>query len=88
MFNGLNMSLGNLSLLSNAKTRSISPENYTGEKGKGAMATEGTGAKCARELGRGWKISPSVVIRRALRSTLPISRVRGGSSRCPVDAVG
>ena len=26
------------------------------------MATEGTGAHCARDLGRGWKISPSVVI--------------------------
>ena len=26
------------------------------------MATEGTGAKAARDLGRGWKISPSVDI--------------------------
>ena len=26
------------------------------------MATEGTGAECARDLGRGWKISPSVRI--------------------------
>ena len=63
MFNGLNMSLGNLSLLSNAKNRSLSAENFTGEKGKGAMAVEGTGAKCARDLGRGWKISPSVVVK-------------------------
>lgn len=39
MFNGLNLSLGNLSRLSNAQTRSISPENFTGEKGKGGMAT-------------------------------------------------
>lgn len=61
-FNGLGMNLGNLSLLSNAKTRSISPENFTGEKGKGGMATEGTGAGCARDLGRGWKISPSIHI--------------------------
>ena len=60
MFNGLGMNLGNLSLLSNAKTRSISAENFTGAKGKGGMATEGTGANCARELGQGWKISPSV----------------------------
>jgi len=58
MFNGLNMSLGNLSLLSNAQTRSISAENMTGEKGKGGMATEGTGAEAARNLGQGWKISP------------------------------
>jgi len=61
-FNGLEMSLGNLARLSHAKSRSISPENFTGEKGKGGMATEGTGANRARELGRGWKISPSVWI--------------------------
>lgn len=61
-FDGLGMHLGNLPLVSSAKTRSISPENFTGEKGKGAMATEGTGANCARELGRGWKISPSIRI--------------------------
>ena len=36
-FNGLDMNMGNLSRLSNAKTRSISPENFTGEKGKGGM---------------------------------------------------
>jgi hypothetical protein len=54
--------LSGLSRLSNAKTRSISPENFTGEKGRGGMAVEGTGAECARDLGRGWKISPSVRI--------------------------
>src|SRR4051794_18343774 len=59
-FNGLNMSLGNLARLSHAKTRSISAENFTGEKGKAGMATEGTGAVAARELGRGWKVSPSI----------------------------
>src|SRR5690554_5554440 len=62
MFNGLGMGLGNLSRLSKAKTRSISPENFKGEKGKGAMATEGTGAVPARDLGKGWKVSPSVEI--------------------------
>lgn len=51
-----------LSALSHMKSRSISAENFTGEKGKGGMATEGTGANCARELGQGWKVSPSVVI--------------------------
>src|SRR5690606_19984882 len=59
-FNGLGLHLGNLHRLSNAKTRSISPENFTGEKGKGGMATDGTGANCARDLHRGWKISPSI----------------------------
>ena len=62
MFNGLGMHLGNLSRLSNAKTRSLSPENFDGAKGKGGMATEGTGARCARDLGQGWKVSPSIKI--------------------------
>jgi hypothetical protein len=61
-YNGLNLSMGNLSRLSHAKSRSISPENFTGEKGKGGMATEGTGAKAARDLGQGWKVSPSVKV--------------------------
>jgi hypothetical protein len=61
-YNGLNLSMGNLSRLSHAKTRSISPENLTGAKGKGGMATEGTGAEAARDLGQGWKISPSVKV--------------------------
>ena len=57
------MSLSKLTKLSNARSRSISPENFTGAKGQGGMATEGTGANCARDLGQGWKISPSVVIK-------------------------
>jgi Protein of unknown function (DUF2961) len=61
-FNGLGLHLGNLSRLSSAKTRSISPENLTGEPGKGGAASEGTGASCARGLGVGWKISPSIEI--------------------------
>jgi hypothetical protein len=62
-FNGLGMHLGNLSRLSAARTRSISPENFTGEKGKGGMATEGPCTGCARDLGQGWKISPYITIR-------------------------
>ena len=61
-FNGLGVGLGNLYRLSPAKTRSISPANFTGEKGKGGMATEGTGASAARGLGQGWKVSPSIRI--------------------------
>ncbi len=61
-FNGLGLNLGTLSRLSKAKTRSISPENFNGEKGKAGMATDGTGKEAARELGRGWKISPSITI--------------------------
>ncbi len=61
-FNGLVVHLGNLSRLSDARTRSISAENFSGEKGHGGMATEGTGAEPARDLGQGWKVSPSVLI--------------------------
>ncbi|MBM4456616.1 MAG: DUF2961 domain-containing protein [Chloroflexi bacterium] len=56
------MNLGTLARLSNARTRSISAENFTGEKGKGGMATEGQGAAAARDLGQGWKVSPSVPV--------------------------
>jgi hypothetical protein len=59
-FNGLGLHLGSLSRLSNAVTRSISAENRTGAKGRGGMATDGTGAIAARELGQGWKVSPSI----------------------------
>jgi hypothetical protein len=61
-FDGLGMHLGNLSRLSNAKTRSLSAENPTGEKGQGAMATEGLGKEAARDLGQGWKIAPAIKI--------------------------
>ncbi|HEU0206054.1 MAG TPA: glycoside hydrolase family 172 protein [Pseudolysinimonas sp.] len=43
-------------------TRSISPENFDGARGGGGRATDGTGAEHARDLGPGWKISPSVDI--------------------------
>jgi hypothetical protein len=74
-FNGLGMHLGNLSRLSNAKSRSISAENPTGEKGKAAMATEGTGAHAARDLGMGWKISPSIRIEAG--QTVTIADIEG-----------
>jgi len=61
-FNGLGNSLANLYRTSSAKTFSISPENLTGEKGKGGMATEGTASREARELGQGWKVNPYVII--------------------------
>ncbi|HEX3916181.1 MAG TPA: glycoside hydrolase family 172 protein [Caulobacteraceae bacterium] len=61
-FNGLGLHLGNLARLSDAKSRSISPENFTGEKGKGGMSTDGPAANAARGLGQGWKVSPYVII--------------------------
>jgi hypothetical protein len=77
-FNGVGMHLGNLARLSRARTRSISPENFTGEKGKGGMATDGTGAACARDLGVGWKISPSIRI--APGETRTLADVRGSGA--------
>ena len=61
-FDGLGTEMGNLFRTSDAKSRSISPENFTGKKGKAGMATEGTGKNAARNLGQGWKVSPSVRI--------------------------
>ncbi len=75
VFNGLNLNLGNLYRVSPAKSRSISPENFTGEKGQGGMAVEGTGANAARGLGQGWKVSPSVVIK--AKSTFKLGEVEG-----------
>ena len=59
---GLAGSMSSLHRLADAQTRSISAENFTGAKGGGGMATEGSGANCARELGQGWKISPCVSV--------------------------
>ena len=52
-FNGLGLNLGNLYRVSKAQSRSISPENFTGEKGKAGMATEGTGKRRAARPGPG-----------------------------------
>ncbi|MGV8093186.1 MAG: glycoside hydrolase family 172 protein [Mangrovibacterium sp.] len=70
-FNGLDMNMGNLYRLSNAKTRSISPENFTGEKGKGGMAkpedkdtpNTANAFHAARDLGQGWKVNPFIIIK-------------------------
>ncbi len=67
---GLVNGLGDLARLSGAVTRSISAENPTGEKGRGATATEGTGANAARDLGLGWKVSPSIRIDAGTTATL------------------
>lgn len=72
---GLNNSLSNLYQVSDAKSRSISPENFTGEKGKGGMAITGTGKGAARDLGQGWKVSPSVVIKS--KTTFTIAEITG-----------
>jgi hypothetical protein len=77
-FNGINSNMGNLFMLSDAKTRSISPENFNGEKGKGGMATTGTGASASRDLGQGWKVSPSIIIKS--KTTYTIAEMDGPGS--------
>jgi hypothetical protein len=69
-FDGIDTGLHNLFRISEAETRSISPENFTGEKGKAGMATEGTGKTAARNLGQGWKVSPSVRIKAGTTFTM------------------
>ncbi len=77
-FNGLDMNMGNLYRLSNAQTRSISPENFTGEKGKGGMAVPSgkdhfntaNASNAARDLGQGWKVNPFIIIKPGQTFTL------------------
>ncbi len=61
-FNGLGVGLDNLYRLSKARTRSISPENPTGEKGKGGMDKEGVASYASHDLGQGWKVSPYAIV--------------------------
>jgi hypothetical protein len=69
-YDGLENNLGNLYRVSRAKTFSISPENPTGEKGKGGMATQGSASEAARDLGQGWKVNPFIVIEPGKSATL------------------
>ncbi len=86
-FNGLDMNMGNLYRLSNAKTRSISPENFTGEKGKGGMAdpitekakiTQANAHHAAKTLGQGWKVNPYVNI--GPNETFTLAEIEGPGS--------
>lgn len=56
--------LNNITLKKNIRTFSVSPENITGEKGKGGMALvgEGSASNAARELGQGWKVNPYILL--------------------------
>jgi hypothetical protein len=83
-FDGLDMNMGNLSRLSDAKTRSISPENFTGEKGKGGMADPvkskgqrnvANASNAARDLGLGWKVNPFITINAG--ETFTIAEIEG-----------
>ncbi|MDR1201734.1 MAG: DUF2961 domain-containing protein [Tannerellaceae bacterium] len=85
-YNGLDSNMGNLYRLSNAKTRSISPENFTGEKGKGGMAEPkdkdqqnvANAANAARDLGQGWKVNPYIRINPG--ETFTIAQIEGSGA--------
>jgi hypothetical protein len=74
-WNGLGMNMGNLSRLSQAVTRSVSPENFTGEKGKAGMSVDGPALNAARDLGQGWKVSPYVRVKP--KETFVMADVKG-----------
>jgi hypothetical protein len=78
MFDGLSVDKSTLHLFSDVQTRSISPENFSGEKGKAATATDGTGRNAARDLGQGWKLSPSVHI--PGNSTFTLAEIEGSGA--------
>jgi hypothetical protein len=63
-------SLSTLYRTSNARSRSISPENLTGAKGQAAMAAKGNASRAARELGQGWKVNPYIIIQPGQTATL------------------
>jgi hypothetical protein len=77
-FDGIESSLNNIYRLSDAKSRSVSPENFTGAKGQGGRATKGTGENASRDLGQGWKVSPSVVIK--AHTTFTVAEIDGPGS--------
>ena len=74
-FHGLSVGLPDLARLSDAQSRSITAENPTGERGGGARA-EVTGERHpARELGRGWKVAPSIFIQPG--ETFTVAQIAG-----------
>jgi hypothetical protein len=73
--------LGTLPLLTKSESRMVSPENPTGEKGKGAMAIPNPAdpdlafSNAALDLGQGWKVRPFVKVQP--HSTITIMDVAG-----------
>jgi hypothetical protein len=74
VFNGLGMHLGNLSLISDAETRSICAENPTGAKASGGMAPAENNP-ASQDLGQGWKCRPCISI--APHETFTMAEIEG-----------
>lgn len=67
--------LGNLALISDTVTRSISPENPDGSVGGGAHALPPDESHPAAWLGEGWKVRPRIFLQPA--STLTLADIEG-----------
>ena len=67
--------LNSLTTKKNIKSFSVCPENLTGEKGKGGMATEGTASGPSRDLGQGWKVNPFIKI--GAKGTAILADIKG-----------
>lgn len=63
-YNGMVNGMGDLTLLSDAVSRSICPENFTGAPGQGGRCEleDGNAKNAARDLGKGWKVNPYIHI--------------------------
>ena len=71
------MTMQSLSKMEKKISRSISPENFTGEKGKGGMCPleEGSAKRAARDLGTGWKVNPYIILQPG--ETFTIAEIEG-----------
>jgi hypothetical protein len=75
-FGSLQPGLGTLSMLDQGRTRSVTAENPTGEKGKGGMAVPNPAdpnlphSAAATELGQGWKVRPFLRVKAGETVTL------------------
>ena len=67
--------LWDVSIRRHGRSRSVTAENPEGATGQGGRATEGTGAQAARNLGLGWKVSPSGHV--PVGGELDLARVSG-----------
>jgi hypothetical protein len=75
---GVDANFGNIYRVSEAESRSISPENPTGQKGAGGMSIDGPAKDAARDLGQGWKVSPYVRV--PPKSTITLADIAGAGA--------
>lgn len=77
MFNGMVMGLGDLPLLRDAVSRSVTPENPKGEQGGGGSCElrDGIAIDAAKNLGKGWKVNPYIRIESG--ETYEIANIEG-----------